>query len=335
MEKIINFILSLHENSVVRHITHYDLDGNGPIILMKILQKIIGFDYKYIIQPKVADDGIQELDDETTHILVTDLSFYDDTSKTTILECIRDGIKVLNIDHHQNVDNGEEYKYVDTTRCASLIMFEALQHILVDCFDIEIDRVGRMRVFYKLVNNWDTFEWKKEIEQVKKYSIGLNTYFGFKKPSEFISEMVDYLYYENPSIEQFRSMLLGYYEINKTMVEKSASKFINTAKELETEHGIVRCAIFNDSATSLSIALDRVFEIDVKDGLKPYIYIALMPGINTVSMRTILDDVDVSVIARKYGGNGHPKAAGFPLPDALKKVPYGEIEEKLIKYVID
>ena len=89
------------------------------------------------------------------------------------------------------------------------------------------------------------------------------------------------------------------------------------------------------SATSLSIALDRVFEIDVKDGLKPYIYIALMPGINTVSMRTILDDVDVSVIARKYGGNGHPKAAGFPLPDALKKVPYGEIEEKLIKYVID
>lgn len=34
----------------------------------------------------------------------------------------------------------------------------------------------------------------------------------------------------------------------------------------------------------------------------------------TVSLRTKKDHVDVSAVARKHGGGGHPKAAGYPLP---------------------
>ena len=48
-----------------------------------------------------------------------------------------------------------------------------------------------------------------------------------------------------------------------------------------------------------------------------------------VSLRSSVDEVDVSVIARKSGGGGHPQAAGFSseLPlDELKRFIVGEVE---------
>ena len=35
---------------------------------------------------------------------------------------------------------------------------------------------------------------------------------------------------------------------------------------------------------------------------------------NKVSLRAFHDHIDVSEIAKKFGGGGHPKAAGFQLP---------------------
>jgi phosphoesterase RecJ-like protein len=37
------------------------------------------------------------------------------------------------------------------------------------------------------------------------------------------------------------------------------------------------------------------------------------------SLRTRRNDVDLSEIAKKFGGGGHPKAAGFSMPGKLKK----------------
>jgi len=41
------------------------------------------------------------------------------------------------------------------------------------------------------------------------------------------------------------------------------------------------------------------------------------------SLRTNSDDVDVAAIARKFGGGGHKKAAGFSLPGRLQETPTG------------
>jgi len=38
------------------------------------------------------------------------------------------------------------------------------------------------------------------------------------------------------------------------------------------------------------------------------------------SLRTRRDDVDLSEIAKKFGGGGHPKAAGFTIKGDLKDV---------------
>jgi len=41
------------------------------------------------------------------------------------------------------------------------------------------------------------------------------------------------------------------------------------------------------------------------------------------SLRTVKDHIDVSVIAKKYGGGGHAKAAGFSVPGKLVKTKNG------------
>jgi bifunctional oligoribonuclease and PAP phosphatase NrnA len=47
-------------------------------------------------------------------------------------------------------------------------------------------------------------------------------------------------------------------------------------------------------------------------------------GLRKVSLRATDGRVDVSRIAREFGGGGHPQAAGFSTP-----LPYGELVEKL------
>lgn len=46
-------------------------------------------------------------------------------------------------------------------------------------------------------------------------------------------------------------------------------------------------------------------------------------GVIKGSLRTTKDDVDVSVIAKKYGGGGHQKAAGFSLSGRLQETDRG------------
>jgi bifunctional oligoribonuclease and PAP phosphatase NrnA len=53
-------------------------------------------------------------------------------------------------------------------------------------------------------------------------------------------------------------------------------------------------------------------------------------GLRKVSLRATDGSVDVSRIAREFGGGGHPQAAGFSTA-----VPYPELVEKLRAYVRD
>jgi phosphoesterase RecJ-like protein len=39
-----------------------------------------------------------------------------------------------------------------------------------------------------------------------------------------------------------------------------------------------------------------------------------------VSMRSSRDELDVSAIARKRGGGGHPQAAGFSSPESIEEI---------------
>ena len=53
-------------------------------------------------------------------------------------------------------------------------------------------------------------------------------------------------------------------------------------------------------------------------------------GMRKVSLRATDGKVDVSRIAREFGGGGHPQAAGFSTP-----LPYPELVEKLRALVLE
>jgi phosphoesterase RecJ-like protein len=50
------------------------------------------------------------------------------------------------------------------------------------------------------------------------------------------------------------------------------------------------------------------------------------------SLRSSIDELDVSTIARQFGGGGHPQAAGFssdaPLPEIVERIRLGFLEQR-------
>jgi len=97
--------------------------------------------------------------------------------------------------------------------------------------------------------------------------------------------------------------------------------------------GLVVSALSADELTELSEATDLQKEADLfgditsflsgLSGVRVALFLREEPGRVKGSLRTNQPEVDVSKIARQFGGGGHKKAAGFSLPGRLAETEQG------------
>ena len=66
-----------------------------------------------------------------------------------------------------------------------------------------------------------------------------------------------------------------------------------------------------ENISDLGNYLCRNFDIDFA--------VMILSDLRTVSLRTIKEDIDLSAIAKKYGGGGHRKSAGFVYSEYFEK----------------
>lgn len=278
-------------------ITHTDLDGISPIILMKLTN--IDFEYKTLNIDEV-DDYFNELNNDDVNnydnIYITDLSLSKETY--TKLISLNKTIKVF--DHHETHLFANEYDFVTVcvelnarTTCATELFYEYLKenNLLVDKENI--------KTYVDYVRELDTFSFTSDIP---KHLDMLKDIYG---KIDFIKTIVRRLKQDKPfNLTSFEKRLV--------ILKNKEIDFYVQSKEKEMKVYLInnkKCGvIFAEQNKSIlgNYISEKYPDLDL---------VILINAAGGISYRTVRDDVSVSEFASIYGGGGHRRASGSRFSD--------------------
>lgn len=287
---------------MIKLITHNDLDGIGCEVVFKLL---------YGDEVDVLSVGNNEVDNIVgqsleelrfgiyEQLFITDLSVNEELAEVINKE----GLKVQLLDHHPSATHLNKYSFANVMTHLSDGFKNSGTHL---SFTYLLDKLinkglcnESLENFVELVRQYDTWEWKEifKNEEAKQLSDLLYILGGEK----FVNDMVHRIKDNEELFSETDKLIL---EIK----QKEIDNYINIKeKELIIKDfklykiGIVMA----DSYTSElgNILCERHEELD---------FVAIIKK-ETVSLRTVKDDINLTDIAKQFGGGGHPKASGFPL----------------------
>lgn len=318
----------------VKVFTHTDLDGIGSAILLKIAAHDSDFDldYYYLDYDKV-NDHISEFIKSGHHknydaIFITDISVNDEVAE--MLNAIhekQDQADVFLLDHHKTALDLNKYPWAKVqveypesyfndgfkhkTSGTSLVMdyIKSTQSIFFtdeNIFHVEgYDRdnlLDKMDEFAEIVRRYDTWEWYTFYQD--DFPKLWNDLFYLQSRSEFADNMIDRIEYnqdilftdvEQAILHQNQRSIDQYFDKKMNQVQYTEMQGFNCAYVFSEMYG---SEIGNRMAIALPEA-DFIMLIDV--------------GSMKVSLRGVKENVDLSQVAKYYGGGGHPRASGFTL----------------------
>lgn len=301
--------------------THTDLDGVGCAILAKLaFGDAVDVEYcNYNTINKRLDEFVNGAEIEKFNMVyITDLSI--DNDKLIRRIDILYSYKVALFDHHKTAEHLKEYNWCrvvfggdEYTTCGADLFYGHL------VYAGHLSKSNRLiQKFVDAVRDYDTWRWKildpQESRKVKQfndllYIIGrdefidrcLTRFKGNKNVLTFSKTEKELLSRRQNEIDAYfetkRDQLMVWQWSDHESEKKPIKRFgIVFADRFISELGNRLC---EDRAD-----LDFIMLVDM--------------GAMKMSYRSTKDDVDVSVIARAYGGGGHKAASGnhFDLLDA-------------------
>lgn len=319
-------------------ITHTDLDGVGPSIVLRAF----GITHSpYYVETRKVDEVVQErlleLNDHEL-LIITDLSVNEETAD--MIEKVNhkpDGRFVVLLDHHASAValNNFEWATVlpavnDIKMSATTLMFKALKEAdyeispIFHSLDEEIDEIeqipeysiiekemffDRLAHLVEDIRLYDTWDWN--VLSIQE-AADLNTIFYARRRHEFIHARLDYLLNGQLFTPEDTAYLeFSKDELRKILKKKSKQMIIVPQFKLKGHDtpiniGVVETDSFY-SELGNHLAEKYVEEIDA------VFIISLVK--NRVSLRSIGDKVNLSEIAKAYNGGGHPNASGCDLSE--------------------
>lgn len=273
-------------------ITHTDLDGISPIILLKLAN--IDFDYKTV--------EIRDLEEFIDTFVKSDLSEYDIIYVTDLTltdemyeKLITLDKKILVFDHHETHLFANKYPFVTVSvnlhgrqTCGAELFYEYLKDIYKDLNKENIQE------YVNYVRELDTFNFTsdlpKHLDTIKE-TIGAN---------DFVKTMVKRLSKDKPfTLTAFekRFIKLKTQELERYLQkkEKDMQAFIIDGKKCAVCFAETNKSILGNYISTKYPEYDLVILIDAS---------------SRISYRTARDDVSVSEFASNYGGGGHRLASG-------------------------
>ena len=279
-------------------ITHTDMDGISPIILMNLTGK--KFEYKSI--------EIKEVEETLGELLTTDLNAYENiyivdlSVPEAIYEKLKDYNNVKVFDHHETHLYANKYPFATVKveafghlTCGTELFYNYLKG-LYNKLDTPL-----INDYVQIVRECDTWDW---VNRDFASKVGSLPYVYGKK--EFIKSITKRLKKDKDKFEL-------------TAFEKRYTKI--QAEELDRylkykEKSMVRYIINNQKVgvvfaenhrSELGNYLSEVYpELDM---------IILINNCEKISYRTVRDDIKCNKFAEIYGGGGHAKASGSPMSD--------------------
>ena len=285
---------------MIKLFTHTDLDGVSCEILGKIAFEenidVVRCGYGNI------DDKVEEFinsDEEYDKLFITDISVKKELADA--LNNVSD--KVILLDHHKTALWLNEYPYAlvqveDESigkMCGAYLFYEYLKKN-----HKEFDDTPALKLFIDYVRMYDTWEWKEKYDNIIPKR--LNDLMYIDGPNEFIDKMV-YRLGNNLFIFDDTDLM-------KLQIEQT---YINSYITQKNETLMVNDNLFPGYTVGITFADKYISELGNKlCELHPELDFVVLINMSTlaVSYRTVKDDLDLSAIAKRFGGGGHPKASG-------------------------
>ena len=285
---------------IISHIA--DPDGVTPIILSKLVFE--EFDY-ILSENKDVNDNVKNNLDKYDFIYVVDLNISEELADF-IEENYKD--KIMIIDHHLSCNNMNKYSFIEV--------------------NAEGKESGTSLYYKYLLNNYNNNLLNRESTKMLVEHVRTMDIYDFSKTSKEEAEkleMIFKIYGKDRFIDKFYNVIINDLELY--------SKEDLNLVELEKE----RIKRYIEEKDFMEISLDNkrvgvVFAERYISELGNYLinkydyldYIVLINIDKKISYRGN-GKVDLSVIAKKFGGGGHINAAGNCLSSGLKEKVIKEI----------
>lgn len=283
---------------MIKLLTHDDLDGIACGILGKYY---LGdcIDVEYCSNNNINQAFEVTLNGEYEEIWVTDLSISKENA-----DKVNWNSNVMLLDHHKSALWLNEYRFalvkvrngLGQATCGTEMFYMNLLN------KYKTSRVypnsKLLPIFVELVRRYDTYEW---VQLEDKEAKQLNDLLGIYGRDKFIEVTLAKL--RNPKMELFTSFEKRLLEIRQNEIQRTIDYKASTMVRTKFE-GYNVGVVFADKFTSeIGNALcKRNKDLDF----------VMMISYGDIGLRG-KDKVDLSELAKKYGGGGHFNAAGFPI----------------------
>ena len=324
--------------------THNDLDGIGCACVLKHVVDVLSFKYRlsntsqvdvsYLSYDKVNSVIQQFINDKEyenyTLIFITDISVDEETAKL-IDKTIGD--KVVLLDHHQHLEWLDEYPWATVSpfkykpfeneaSSGTYLLWDYLRYPAnrkISKRFPELAKNGEFEMFaptaslndfVELVTDYDTWAWKSKAESSDeneaargKLAKNINDLFDIYGRCAFMEETLIKLKngYKLFTLSHLEEKLL---QLNQESINRYIEQKEKEIRPLSIcgYNAAVVFADRNQSELGNTICANHP-EFDL--------CIMLCMGRDDVQIRSTKENVDVSILAKEFGGGGHKHASGF------------------------
>jgi oligoribonuclease NrnB/cAMP/cGMP phosphodiesterase (DHH superfamily) len=299
----------------IKIFTHVDLDAAGSVILLNLAfdKYEVDMDSEYFLYPDIINkriekflnysipDGKCEYDDYD-FVYITDISVSEEIAEKIENSPLKN--KIVLLDHHVTADWLNKYDWALVKNKYEDGKLSAGTSLVSDYLKNKGLIGNKFDYFTNLVREYDTWEWQKNDNEKAAQLELLRDAYGLRP---FIEKYIKDLK-ESPITDEniFKEVDKN---IIKVLTDKMDRYIHGRSKNLETRFidGYKCAVLFSENYHSElgNEICNKYPEYDLVAMINMYT--------GGVSLRTVREDLNLSEIAKKFGGGGHPKASGFPV----------------------
>lgn len=285
---------------IISHIA--DPDGVTPIILSKLVFEEIDY---ILSENKDVNDNVKNNLDKYDFIYVVDLNISEELADFIEANYKE---KIMILDHHSSCNNMNKYSFIEV--------------------NAEGKESGTSLYYKYLLNNYNNNLLNRESTKMLVEHVRTMDIYDFSKTSKEEAEkleMIFKIYGKDRFIDKFYNVIINDLELyskedlNLVELEKERIKrYIEEKEFIEISLDNKRVGVVFAERYISELGNYLINKYDYLD------YIVLINIDKKISYRGN-GKVDLSVIAKKFGGGGHVNAAGNCLPSGLKEKVIKEI----------
>lgn len=285
---------------IISHIA--DPDGVTPIILSKLVFEEIDY---ILSENKDVNDNVKNNLDKYDFIYVVDLNISEELADFIEANYKE---KIMILDHHLSCNNMNKYSFIEV--------------------NAEGKESGTSLYYKYLLNNYNNNLLNRESTKMLVEHVRTMDIYDFSKTSKEEAEkleMIFKIYGKDRFIDKFYNVIINDLELyskedlNLVELEKERIKrYIEEKEFMEISLDNKRVGVVFAERYISELGNYLINKYDYLD------YIVLINMDKKISYRGN-GKVDLSVIAKKFGGGGHVNAAGNCLPSGLKEKVIKEI----------